>query len=268
MTSGPDHDAAAPAHDRPTLDELRAVTQPASTMDRRNAEHWLARLFLRKVSLRITILLIRTPVSANALTGLMIVVGLVAATVIGVVPGVLGAVLGFVLIQAYFLLDLCDGEVARWRRTTSITGVYLDRVGHYIVEGAVLSGLGLRAGDQHFGGWSTLGVATGLCAILMKAETDLVDVARVRSGATAVAEAAVELRSSTLGSLRRAAQVLKIHQVTGALEVSFLLLAAALVDVLSDGLAGTRILAVVLAAVAGVMVVLHLVSILLSRRLQ
>ena len=52
--------------DRPTLDELRAVTQPESTMSRRNAEHWLARLFLRKVSLRVTRLLIRTPVSANA----------------------------------------------------------------------------------------------------------------------------------------------------------------------------------------------------------
>ena len=51
--------------DRPTLEELRAVTQPESTMNRRNAEHWLARLFLRKVSLRVTRLLIRTPVSAN-----------------------------------------------------------------------------------------------------------------------------------------------------------------------------------------------------------
>ena len=34
---------------RPTLAELRAVAQPESTMSRRNAEHWLARLFLRKV---------------------------------------------------------------------------------------------------------------------------------------------------------------------------------------------------------------------------
>jgi phosphatidylglycerophosphate synthase len=211
---------------------------------------------------------VRTPVSANALTGLMIVVGLVAAVVVGLVPGLLGAVLGFVLIQVYFLLDLCDGEVARWRRTTSITGVYLDRVGHYLVEGAVLSAVGFRAGGQELGGWSTLGVATGLCAVLIKAETDLVDVARVRAGATAAAEAAVELRSRSLGTLRRAAQVLKVHQVTGALEVSFLLLLAAVVDVVADDLTGSRALAGLLAAVAGVMVVLHLVSILLSRRLE
>jgi phosphatidylglycerophosphate synthase len=253
---------------RPTLGELRAVTQPASTMDRRNAEHWLARLFLRKVSLRVTALLIRTPVSANALTGLMIVVGLLAAVTVGLVPGWFGIVLTFLLIQAYFLLDLCDGEVARWRRTTSITGVYLDRVGHYLVEAAILSGIGLRAGDHELGGWSTLGVATGLCAVLVKAETDLVDVARVRAGASAAAEAAVELRSSALGGLRRAAQVLKVHQLTGALEVSFLLLVAMVVDLAAGGLTGTRILAVVLAAIAGVMVVVHLASILLSRRLE
>ena len=171
--------------DHPTLDELRAVTQPESTMSRRNAEHWLARLFLRKVSLRVTRLLIRTPVSANALTGWMIVVGLAAAVVIGTVGGWLGAVLGFLLIQAYFLLDLCDGEVARWRRTTSITGVYLDRVGHYLVEAAVLSAIGFRAGAFELGGWSTLGVATGLCAVLIKAESDLVDVARVPVGGRA-----------------------------------------------------------------------------------
>lgn len=257
-----------PAGRRPTLDELRAVTQPESTMSRRNAEHWLARLFLRKVSLRLTALLIRTPVSANALTGWMIVVGLVGALVLALVGGWPGIVLTFVLVQVYFLLDLCDGEVARWRRTTSIMGVYLDRVGHYVVEGALLSGLGLRAGDGGFGGWSTLGVATGLCAILIKAESDLVDVARVRAGAPPPSEASVELRSSTLGGLRRAAQVLKIHQVTGALELSFILLGALVVDLAAGDLLGTRITAVAMAVVAGTMVVVHLVSILLSRRLD
>ena len=62
--------------------------------------------------------------------------------------------------------------------------------------------------------------------------------------------------------------MLKIHQVTGALEVSFLLLVAPpwWTRVAGD-LLGTRIIAVLFAVVAGVQVVLHLVSILLSRRL-
>ena len=252
---------------RPTLEELRAVCQPHSTMSRRNAEHWMARWFLRAVSLRVTAVLIRTPVTANQLTGLMIVVGLLAAVPLGA-SGLVTAIVGVVAIWVYFLLDLCDGEVARWRRQTSVKGVYLDRVGHYLVEAAVISAYGWRAGDQHLGGWTTLGVLGGLLVVLVKAETDLVDVARTRSGRPGASEESVELRSSALGTLRRAAQVLKVHQLTGALESSLLLVVAAAVDTATGSLVGTRVLMVALAGIAAVMVVLHLASILLSRRLD
>lgn len=255
------------AHARPTLDELRAITQPASTMNRRNAEHWMARWFLRDVSLRVTRLLIRTPVTANQLTGLMIVVGLGASVLLGA-RGLLTAVLGVVAIWVYFLLDLCDGEVARWRRQTSITGVYLDRLGHYVVEAAVLTGYGFRAGHQHLGGWTTLGVAAGLLVVLVKAETDLVDVARARTGRTAASEGSVELRSGALGRARKVAQVFKIHQLTGALESSLLLVVAAVADQVTGSLHGTQVLLWVLAGIAAVMSLLHLASILLSSRLD
>jgi len=236
-------------------------------MSRRNAEHWLARLLLRKISLPITRELIRTPVSANQLTGLMIVVGLLAALAAGL-AGLAWAVIAFLGVQVYFLLDLCDGEVARWRRTTSVTGVYLDRVGHYLVEAALLSAYGFRAGGQELGGWSTLGVAAGLCAVLVKAETDLVDVARVRSGRAAAADDAAAPRSAALGAVRRAAQLLKVHQLTGALESSFLLLVAAVIDLATDSLVGSQLLAGLMFGIAATMVVLHLPSILLSRRLE
>ncbi len=197
---------------------------------------------LRKVSLRITALLVRTPVTANQLTGLMIVVGLVAA-----VPAALAgwwmALVAVLLVQVYFLLDLCDGEVARWRRQTSITGVYLDRVGHYLVEAALLSAYGIRAGGQEWGMWSTLGVLTALCAVLVKAETDLVDVSRARKGESVLADEEVELRSPALGKLRKVASVFKIHQLTGALESSFLLLVAASIDAVAGDLTATRIFA-------------------------
>ena len=251
---------------RPSMDELREVCQPASTMQRRNAEHWLARLFLRAVSLRATAVLIRLPVTANQLTGLMIVVGLVA-----VVPGALAgpwtALACWALVIVYFLLDLCDGEVARWHRQTSVTGVYLDRLGHYVVEAALLASFGLRAGEQALGGWSTVGLLTALLAILVKAETDLVDVARVRSGLTKAEDGAAELRSRRLGGVRRVASVAKVHTWTGALEASLLLLVAAVVDALVGGLTATRFLVGLLFGIAAVMSVLHLVSILSSRRL-
>jgi hypothetical protein len=43
-----------------------------------------------------------------------------------------------VLIQVYLLLDCCDGELARLTGRTSATGVYLDGIGHYLGEMAVL----------------------------------------------------------------------------------------------------------------------------------
>jgi phosphatidylglycerophosphate synthase len=242
------------------------VCQPPSTMQRRNAEHWLARLFLRRVSLRVTALLVRTPVTANQLTYLMIIVGLAAA-----VPTAMGgpwtAVLALALVLVYFLLDLCDGEVARWRRQTSATGVYLDRVGHYVVEAALLTAIGLRAGEQSLGGWSTLGLSTALFAVLVKAETDLVDVARVRSGLAAAADASAELRHAALGRARRLASTAKVHTWTGALESSLLLVLAAAVDSAAGGLSATRVLTLGLFLLAAAMSVLHLVSILASRRL-
>ncbi len=253
--------------ERPTLAELRAVAQPESTMSRRNAEHWLARLLLRKISLRITRVLIRTPVSANQLTSLMIVVGLLAAVAAGL-SGLATAVLAFVGVQVYFMLDLCDGEVARWRDTKSVTGVYLDRVGHYFVEAALLCAYGFRAGGQHLGGWSTAGVAAALCAVLVKSESDLVDVARVRSGLAAASDDAAAPRSAALGAVRRAAQLLKIHQLTGALESSFLLLIAAVVDAATGTLHGSQVLTGLMLGIAATMVVLHLAGIMVSRRLR
>ena len=47
--------------------------------------------------------------------------------------------------QGYLLLDCVDGEVARWRGQSSALGVYLDRLGGYLADVAVMAGMGLRA---------------------------------------------------------------------------------------------------------------------------
>jgi len=192
-----------------------------------------------------------------------------------VVPGLTGAILGALLIQIYLLLDCVDGEVARWRRQTSLTGVYLDRVGHYMSEAALLTGLGLRATDLlHREGshsawqWAFLGTLAALGAILIKSETDLVDVARARSGMTAVLDEASVPRSSAVAKARRAAALLKFHRLVGAVEASLFILAAGIADQVHGGLFFTRLAVVVLAAIAMLQTVLHLLSIVLSSRLR
>ncbi|MGK5500341.1 CDP-alcohol phosphatidyltransferase family protein [Streptomyces sp. URMC 125] len=259
---------------KPSVAELRPVVHPAGVKDRRSGEHWAGRLYMREISLRWTRHLVGTRITPNQLTYLMVVAGVAAGAVL-LVPGPAGAVLAALLIQFYLLLDCVDGEVARWRKQTSITGVYLDRVGHYLAEAALLVGFGVRAADvfRVEGAsanwlWAFLGTVAALGAILIKAETDLVDVARSRSGLPAVRDEAAVPRSSGLALARRAAAALKFHRLVGGVEASLVILAVAVADAVRGDLFFTRLGVAVLAAIAVLQTLLHLVSILASSRLR
>ena len=251
----------------PSVAELRAVAQPASTMDRRSGEHWAGVLYMRKLSIYVTWALARTPITPNQVTGLMIVFGVAAGAVLAL-PGLWAALGAALLVQIYLLLDCSDGELARWTGRTSITGVYLDRVGHYFAEAALLVGLGFRAAETAPDWYTVAGFAAALGAILIKAETDLVDVARARAGRPAAGEAAAEqIRSAGLRRARRIAAALRFHRIIQAVELSLLAAAAAVVDRIIGGPSATRALVAACTVVAGLQLILHLISVLASRRL-
>ncbi len=228
---------------------------------------------MREISLRCDRYLVNTRITPNQLTYLMVVAGILAGAAL-LVPGLAGALLGAVLIQIYLLLDCVDGEIARWRGQTSITGVYLDRIGHYLSEAALLVGFGLRGADLFDGSespewlWAFLGTLAALGAILIKAETDLVDVARARSGLPAVKDEAATPRSSGIAVARRAAAALKFHRLVGGVEASLFILFVAILDLVGGDLFWTRLGIAVLAGIAILQTLLHLVSILASSRLK
>ena len=252
----------------PSLIEMRAVAQPHTTMERNSGEHWAGALYMRKLSIYVTWALARTRITPNQVTGLMILAGVLAGVVLAL-PGLWAALGAALLIQAYLLLDCSDGELARWTGRTSITGVYLDRVGHYFAEAALLIGLGFRASATVPDWYTVLGFAAALGAILIKSETDLVDVARARSGMTATTEAAAEqFASRRLGAARKAVAALRFHRLFQAVELSIIAVLAAVWDAVAGGLAATQVLTVACVVFAGVQTVLHLVSILASRRLS
>lgn len=227
---------------------------------------------MREISLHIDPYLVNTRISPNQLTYLMTVFGVLACPAL-LVPGIPGAVLGVVAVQLYLLLDCVDGEIARWRKQFSLGGVYLDRVGAYLTDAAVLVGFGLRGADLFGSGridwlWAFLGTLAALGAILIKAETDLVGVARHQGGLPPVKEAASEPRSSGMALARRAAGALKFHRLVLGIEASLLILVLAVIDQVRGDLFFTRLGIAVLAAIAIVQTLLHLVSILASSRLK
>jgi phosphatidylglycerophosphate synthase len=256
---------------RPTIAELRAVTQPASIFARNSGEHWAGRLYVRRFSPYLTRVLLRTRIAPNSVTALMVPVGLAAAGLVSL-AGVAAAVGAAALIQLQILLDCSDGELARWLDRRSAAGVYLDRLAHWVTEAALPIGLGVRAdgGWGSLGGWSSLGLITAVLVLLIKGETALVAVARTESGLPPVRDAAevAAPRASGLARLRRLAGRLPLYRAFVAIEFTACALVAAIVDAVAGDLTGTRVLAVALLPLAGVVAAGHLLAILASSRLR
>jgi phosphatidylglycerophosphate synthase len=225
---------------------------------------------MRKLSPFATIVFARLGWSPNAVTVCFMLSG-VAAGVLAAVPGLPAAVGVFLLIQLYLLFDCADGELARYTGRFSAAGVYLDRMGHYIAEALLLAGLGIRA-QGHFslsGGYVTMGLAAAICATLIKAETDTVIVARASSGLDGKHDdEALAPRSPGLALARRLASMLRVHRIIQAVELSCLILIAAIADAIGGDLTATRVLTVAALVVGVAMTAAHLVAIVASRRLR
>jgi hypothetical protein len=276
----------------PTIDELRRVAQPEHVRSRAAAEHWVASAYLRQISPYLTRPLLTAGFSANAVTWLMIAAAAASALATTWV-GLAGAVLAALLVQLQMLLDCSDGEVARWRGTSSPVGIYLDRVGHYVAECGIALALGIRvARSDGFGsspriiadgsGWWPhllatladpalfLGALLALLVALNKVENDLVHVSRGQAGMTAMKDAE-QVRVPTAGlvrTLRRVARVLPFHRVFHSVELSLIILVAAVIDAVAGTHAVTAGLLLALVLAVALTVVGHLLAVLSSARLR
>jgi phosphatidylglycerophosphate synthase len=256
--------------DRPTIAELRAVTQPPSVRGRRNAEHWTGDLYQRRLSPYLTRVLLGTAITANGVTVLMIVTGAAAGAAL-LIPGLVGAVLAALLAQLQMLWDCCDGEVARWRQTFSPAGFFLDKLGHTVAESAIPLALGVRAdGGFELGGWTTMGALLAVLVLVNKSLNDAVHIARAVSGLPKLEDRSEEAapRVSAVRRLRGLARFVPFHRAFHSIELTLLALVAAVVDAAGGGLDGTRLLLAVLVPAAALTVVGHLAAILTSSRLR
>ena len=171
---------------RPTIAQIREISQPVSVTGRSTSEHWIADLYQRKISVYLTLLLLRTPITANGVTWLMIITGASIGPAL-LIQGWVGIALALFLSQLQMLIDCCDGEVARWRNTKSPMGIFLDKLGHYAAEGLIPIFFGLR-----LAGWPErpitgsiypfLGALLAILVIVNKSLNDAVHVARAFSG--------------------------------------------------------------------------------------
>ena len=251
--------------DLPSLDELKLRSQPPDVINRPNAEHWMGRLYLRKISPYVTRLALRLGFSANSVTGLMIFVGLLGVWCFSL-QGPL-AFLGILGVQLYLLLDCVDGEVARFNKTQSANGIYLDRWRHYVVEVSIFVALGIRAWNQEQLKYVVLGLITALLASVAKVETDLVDSARLHSNLGKMPDSATAMNPKALASARNIFRYFPFHRLAHAAEASIAASIAITFDLIYSNLVGTKIIVMTFLIVLSLIMPLHLVSVLASSRL-
>ena len=262
--------------EKPTsLAQLREVTQPPEVRTRANAEHWVAHLYLRDLSPYVTWVLLKTPISANGVTGLMILTGWATAAAL-LIPGIWGPVLALILGQLQMLIDCCDGEVARWRKTKSPAGHFLDAVGHYTTEALIPLALGLRAAGFADNSrpidwmWVALGAFLAIVIILNKVLNDLVRVARAMSDLPKLADAkgANAPRPGMVAKLRRLARFVPFHRIYHSVELTIIAFLAAVVGLAVGELHVSQVLVALLLPLSVLAIIGHFVAIMTSSRVR
>jgi hypothetical protein len=144
--------------DRPSLAELRARVHKER---HREIGNWLARRWGRPAAVYGTWLAVRLRLTAHQVTALALGMNLAGAAAFAT-GSLAGFVAGVLALHLAFWLDHVDGQVARWRGTSSLGGVYFDYLMHHIAASSL--GFGLGFGLSMRGGsplWSATGFLAG-----------------------------------------------------------------------------------------------------------
>ena len=259
----------------PTIAEIKEVSQPQEIRGRQSSEHWLNEVYLRRLSPYQTRILLRAGFSANGVTYLMIATGFAAGLAL-LIPGLPGGLLAAFFGQLQMLLDCSDGEVARWRQTSSPSGVFLDKIGHYVAEGFIPIALGIRAVggvaelDPQNLGFVVLGLLLSVLLLFNKALNDMVHVARAFNGLSILSEspAVFAPQSAMLAKLRSIVRIFPFNRIFHSIEMTLLIAIAAVIDVFVGDLLATQFLLQFMVVTAGVTVIGHTIAILNSSRLR
>ena len=151
------------------IQELRKICQ----LPRREVDTWHGRHVCRPFSIYITRVAILLGISANTVTLIFFIIGLLACFFFMLGTG-LGFLVGALTLQFWYLMDMVDGEVARYRKETSATGSYFDKMAHYAVNPSIFFSLGYGIyRDIDVPHSIVIGFIAGISIVLISASEDL-----------------------------------------------------------------------------------------------
>lgn len=132
-----------------SLKELNSICQKPRYKEVGN---WYVRHILRDAALPITWLLLHTSVSANQVTLAALAAGILSVVILAL-PGQGFFLTAVILLHTWYLLDHVDGQIARYRKTVSLTGRFFDFLMHHIVHGILFFGLGFYSAARYENGF-------------------------------------------------------------------------------------------------------------------
>lgn len=247
-----------------SVQQIKSLGQPSEVLNRRVAEHWSGPLYMRKISPYLSKVLLSIGLSPTFVTWLMVFSGWIAAASV-IKTGITGAILAVVFAQLQMLFDCCDGEMARVTQKFNPAGIFIDRFGHYSTEALIAIAFGIRVflENEELVVAIIYGLVLALFITFNKVFNDMVHVARSFSNLNKLSEdknVAVP-RNTFLAIIRSMFRFFPIHKIYHSIELSFIILIAAIFQVSSQVLT-------FLTVAAFITVVGHLVAILTSSRLR
>jgi phosphatidylglycerophosphate synthase len=125
------------------------VTHAEATLRRSSYKDTDAKVarFNRKISLPISVGLMRTPLTANQLSVTLVALGFYSAWLFSIGHYVTGVIAAFLSLAAS-ILDGCDGEIARLKYQESALGCWIETVGDYSYYIAIFVGVTIGAVRQ------------------------------------------------------------------------------------------------------------------------
>lgn len=95
-------------------------------------EGWYARNYARRVSIYLTRVLLYSRITANQVTISGIAMG-ISGSLLFLKAGYWINIIGAIFLHVWHLLDHCDGEIARYRKSSSGKGIFFDILSHNFV---------------------------------------------------------------------------------------------------------------------------------------
>jgi phosphatidylglycerophosphate synthase len=120
-----------------TIQQAREIAQPSTFSPSITDKPY------RAVSIYVSVILAKTGISANQITFLWILLGLVGVVALAA-PSYVVRLAGAILIEISYLFDYVDGEVARLQHRSSKRGVFLDLAGHGLIKTAIFLAIGYQ----------------------------------------------------------------------------------------------------------------------------